>query len=114
LFDIILPKLIAGCSVTHLLQDIKRPVYIFEIYLYELMQTIRNQPHSKKELLSHLVDAIIAFISVAIVRPEEETNKSFMRMALFLTTYFLLNIGEEEPVLVIWSFIISFIRNASQ
>lgn len=29
LFDIILPKLIAGCTVTHLLQDIKRPVYIF-------------------------------------------------------------------------------------
>lgn len=61
-----------------------------------------------------MVETVIVFLSEGIARPEEETNKSFMRMVLFLTTYFLLQIDQIEPVLMIWSFIIGFIRKVAE
>jgi hypothetical protein len=40
LFDIFLPKIIAGFDISHLLLDFKRQVYAFEIYIYKIIDLI--------------------------------------------------------------------------
>lgn len=110
LFDIFLPKIIAGFDISHLLLDFKRQVYAFEIYIYKIIDLIDSQIVYSDELLTVMVEIIIVFVSTQLLRKQREANKSFMRMTLFLISHALAQMHNKRPLVLLWNFIISLLR----